>query len=109
MPFAWQVRPVRILTLMLLWPLAALAQSDCIALAARDPDILPASYAPAEGVAIRYIAHAMFALTLPAGPMAVTDHNGHVGNPDVVPAVVPMNHDHAAISHPIPTRASRSS
>jgi L-ascorbate metabolism protein UlaG (beta-lactamase superfamily) len=80
--------------LMFLWPGAALAQSDCIALAANPSVVIPVAYAPTEGLRIRYLDHSMFALTLPDGLMAVTDYNGHIGNPDVVPGVVTMNHYH---------------
>ncbi|NBZ89850.1 MBL fold metallo-hydrolase [Stagnihabitans tardus] len=75
-------------------PGLARAQSDCIALAANAPSVIPAAFAPEEGVAIRYLDHSMFALTLPDRLMAVTDYNGHIGNPETVPAVVTMNHYH---------------
>ena len=75
-------------------PGLALAQSDCIALAANEASVVPAAYVPEEGVAVRYLDHSMFALTLPDGLLAVTDYNGHIGNPDTVPAVVTMNHYH---------------
>lgn len=89
--------------LLLLWfGSPALAGSDCIALASREAEIVPVVSVPVAGVTIRYLAHAMFALTLPDGMMAVTDYNGEIG--DALPAVVTMNHYHEThyTAHPDP-------
>ncbi|OZA12672.1 MAG: hypothetical protein B7Y02_07055 [Rhodobacterales bacterium 17-64-5] len=96
------------LALLMLLPGLARAESlpsDCIALAARDQATVPVRYGvplPEGVVRIRYIDHAMFAIETPGGLMAVTDYNGKIGNPDVVPEIVTMNnyHDTHYTDHP---------
>ncbi|MBI1170678.1 Zn-dependent hydrolase [bacterium] len=99
-----------ILALLFLMPMLARAgdlPSDCIALADRQGEVVPVRYGtpPAEGVVrIRYVDHAMFAIETPGGLMAITDYNGHIGNPDAVPDIVTMNnyHDTHFTNHPDP-------
>ncbi len=82
--------------------------SDCIALAGTGTgDVVRVRYGvpPPDGmVRIRYVDHAMFAIETPGGLMAITDYNGHIGNPDVVPEVITMNnyHDTHYTDHPDP-------
>ena len=73
-------------------------QSHCIALAANEAQVMPASLT--EGlepgsVLIRYIDHASFAIITPEGTIAVTDYTGYLGTQDVVPDVVTMNNAHS--------------
>ena len=97
-------------TFLLVWPWAAWAQTlpaDCVALADAGAKVVPVRYGtpPPDGVVrIRYIDHAMFAIETPGGLMAVTDYNGKIGNPDVVPEIVTMNnyHDTHFTPHPDP-------
>lgn len=91
---------MRWIAALVLMTAPALAQSDCIALSGLEPQVIPATYAPEQGVAIRYLDHAMFALTLPGGLMAVTDYNGDIG--DTEPGVVTMNHYHDTHFTPTP-------
>ena len=79
---------------------SALAGSDCIALSSLQPQVIPAAFTPEEGVAIRYLDHAMFALTLPDGLRAVTDYNGRIGG--LVPDLVTMNNYHDSHYTPAP-------
>ena len=87
--------------------LAATAQaqdripSHCIAVAQSAPglDYLhKASFRdplPADTVRINYIDHASFMIQTTGGLNAVTDFTGFVGNVDLIPDVVTMNHAHA--------------
>lgn len=71
--------------------------SHCIALAAAEPQVMPAALEDglADGsVLIRYLDHASFALVTPDGTVAVTDYTGYLGTRDVVPDVVTMNNAH---------------
>lgn len=98
------------IALLLILPLAVRAEtvpSDCVALAGRDPDVVPVRYGtpPPEGVVrIHYVDHSMLAIETPGGLMAITDYNGKTGNPDVVPEIVTMNnyHDTHYTDHPDP-------
>ena len=47
-------------------------------------------------VRIHYIAHASFLIQTPEGMTAVTDYTGPLGNTDLVPDVVTMNHAHGS-------------
>jgi L-ascorbate metabolism protein UlaG (beta-lactamase superfamily) len=92
---------MRVLALLaLVWPMAAGAeglQSNCQALASADAVVQPVAFgAPlaTDTLRIRYLAHAEFALETPGGVLAITDFNGLIGNADVVPDVVTMNHAH---------------
>lgn len=99
---------MRWLLVLLAWVGVARAEvppSDCIALADKGEQMVPVRYGtppPAGVVRIRYIDHAMFAIETPGGLMAITDYNGKIGNPDVVPEVVTMNnyHDTHFTNHP---------
>lgn len=86
------------LALALLAPLAAGAeglQSNCQALA-EGPRVMRVAFGDplTDVVRIRYLTHAEFAIETPGGALAITDYNGLLGNPDVVPDVVTMNHAH---------------
>jgi L-ascorbate metabolism protein UlaG (beta-lactamase superfamily) len=94
--------------LLAMWPAFAGAealQSNCQALA-EGPGIELAGFgAPLnDAVRLRYVTHAEFAIETPGGALAVTDYNGLLGNPDVVPDVVTMNHAHPShyTDHPDP-------
>ncbi len=99
-----------LIALLLILPGLARAEvipSDCIALAGKIPSVVPARYGvrpPDNVVRIRYIDHSMLAIQTPGGLMAITDYNGHTGNPDVVPEIVTMNnyHDTHYTNHPDP-------
>ena len=85
--------------LMALWPGLAGAQalqSNCQALAEAGPRIerVALTLPPADTVRIRYLTHSEFAIQSPGGVLAVTDYNGVLGNAEVVPDVVTMNHAH---------------
>lgn len=75
--------------------------SHCIAIADADPGLQyvhKASWAePVEeySVRIHYIAHAAFLIRTPGGLNAVTDYAGFLGETDLVPDVVTMNHAHS--------------
>ncbi|WP_137699629.1 MBL fold metallo-hydrolase [Marimonas lutisalis] len=74
--------------------------SHCVAIADATPGIEylhKASFRdplPDYSVRISYIAHASFLIQSPAGINAVTDYTGFIGNTDLVPDVVTMNHAH---------------
>lgn len=74
--------------------------SHCIAIADAAPGIEflhKASWqdpVPQYSVRISYIAHASFLLQTQGGLSAVTDFTGFIGNVDLVPDVVTMNHAH---------------
>lgn len=87
----------------------ALAQeripSHCIALAAAEPQVIPATLAEGlepDSVLIRYIDHASFAIVTPDGTTAVTDYTGYIGTQDIVPDVVTMNNAHTTHWTPTP-------
>jgi L-ascorbate metabolism protein UlaG (beta-lactamase superfamily) len=88
-----------VLAVVALWPGLAGAQglqSNCQALAEAGPRVQLAALTPpqAETLRIRYLTHSEFALQTPGGVLAVTDYNGVLGNAEVVPDVVTMNHAH---------------
>ena len=86
--------------------LAATAQaqdripSHCIAVAQSAPGLeflQTASFRdplPADTVRISYIDHASFLIQTTGGLNAVTDFTGFIGNVDLIPDVVTMNHAH---------------
>ena len=77
--------------------------SDCIALAALPPAVVPVRLdLTDEQVRIRFLQHASFAIES-RGLMAVTDFTGEIGT-EVVPDVVTMNnaHDSHFTDHPDP-------
>lgn len=87
--------------------LAATAQgqdripSHCIAVAQSAPGLEylhQASFRdplPADTVRINYIDHASFMIQTTGGLNAVTDFTGFIGNVDLIPDVVTMNHAHS--------------
>jgi len=90
--------------------------SHCIAIADAAPGIEflhKASWqdpVPQYSVRLSYIAHASFLLQTHGGLSAVTDFTGFIGNVDLIPDVVTMNHAHEthwtafpdpAIKHPL--------
>ncbi|OZB17182.1 MAG: Zn-dependent hydrolase [Rhodobacterales bacterium 34-62-10] len=87
--------------------LAATAQaqdripSHCIAVAQSAPGLEylhKASFRdplPADTVRINYIDHASFMIQTTGGLNAVTDFTGFIGNVDLIPDVVTMNHAHS--------------
>ena len=91
---------VPILALVLSAALAAAQEripSHCIALAAAEPQVVPVALQDglqADGVLIRYIDHASFAIVTPDGTVAVTDYTGYTGIQDLVPDLVTMNNAH---------------
>jgi L-ascorbate metabolism protein UlaG (beta-lactamase superfamily) len=93
---------MRLLPALCLIASPALAQdripSHCIALAAAEPQVVPAALEEgleAGSVLIRYIDHASFAIVTPDGTVAVTDYTGYTGTVDLVPDVVTMNNAHS--------------
>ena len=84
--------------------LPALAQdrrpSHCIAIADAAPGLTYVQKAawrdPVDEFSVRlsYIAHASFLLQTPGGLNAVTDSTGFIGNADLIPDIVTMNHAH---------------
>lgn len=89
----------------LLLPATAEAQqrrlSHCIAIADAAPGLQylhKASWqapVPDEHVRLHYITHASFLLQTEGGMNAVTDFTGYIGNVDMIPDVVTMNHAHS--------------
>ncbi|MCM2560636.1 MBL fold metallo-hydrolase [Lutimaribacter sp. EGI FJ00015] len=75
--------------------------SHCIAIADAAPGIEylhKASFAdpvPDFSSRITYIAHASFLIQTPGGLNVVTDYTGFIGNVDLTPDVVTMNHAHS--------------
>ena len=75
--------------------------SHCIAVADAAPGIEylhKASFRdplPDDTVRISYIAHASFLIQTQGGLNAVTDFTGFIGNVDLIPDVVTMNHAHS--------------
>lgn len=95
--------------LALVWPGLAGAealQSNCQALAEAGPRIerVALTLPPEDTVRIRYLTHSTFAIQTPGGVLAVTDYTGMIGNAEVVPDVVTMNHAHDShyTDHPDP-------
>ena len=75
--------------------------SHCIAVADSAPGleyVHQASFRdplPADTVRINYIDHASFMIQTTGGLNAVTDFTGFIGNVDLIPDVVTMNHAHS--------------
>ena len=75
--------------------------SHCIAVAQSAPGlefVQSASFRdplPADTVRISYIDHASFLIQTTGGLNAVTDFTGYIGNVDLIPDVVTMNHAHS--------------
>jgi L-ascorbate metabolism protein UlaG (beta-lactamase superfamily) len=75
--------------------------SHCIAVAQSAPGLEylhKASFRdplPADTVRINYIDHASFMIQTTGGLNAVTDFTGFIGNVDLIPDVVTMNHAHS--------------
>lgn len=90
------------LGLLIAVPLAAETRrpSHCIAIAEATPGLQflhNASYRdplPEHSVRLHYIAHASFLIQTQGGLTAVTDFTGFIGNTDLIPDVVTMNHAH---------------
>ena len=92
-----------------LWPGlvgAEALQSNCQAMAEAGPriDLAGLVLPPVDTVRLRYLTHSEFALQTPGGVLVVTDYTGVVGNAEVVPDVVTMNHAHEShyTDHPDP-------
>ncbi|MEN8894350.1 MBL fold metallo-hydrolase [Planktotalea arctica] len=91
-------------SLLILFAASASAQdrrpSHCIAIADAAPGLKylhRASYReplPNYTVRLHYIAHASFLIQTQGGLNAVTDFTGFIGNTDLIPDVVTMNHAH---------------
>lgn len=89
----------------LLAPTTAQAQdripSHCIAVAESAPGLEYLHLAsfrdplPMDTVRLSYVAHASFLLQTSGGLNAVTDFTGFIGNVDLIPDVVTMNHAHS--------------
>ncbi|MDQ2093756.1 MBL fold metallo-hydrolase [Rhodalgimonas zhirmunskyi] len=97
------MRMILALCLSLIAALPAAAQrmpSHCIAIADAAPGLQylqKASFRdplPDYVVRISYIAHAQFLIQSASGVDVVTDYTGYIGNTDLVPDVVTMNHAH---------------
>jgi L-ascorbate metabolism protein UlaG (beta-lactamase superfamily) len=78
--------------------------SRCLAVAEAAPPALPVAYVPAqaapaplgaEEVSIRFVGHATFLITTPAGVTIATDYTGRSG-PVAAPRVVTMNLAHSS-------------
>lgn len=50
---------------------------------------------PEFGVRISYVSHSSFLIQTPGGLTVVTDYAGYIGNVDLIPDVVTMNHAHS--------------
>ena len=74
--------------------------SHCIAIADSAPGLQylhKASYdapVPSDSLRISYVGHAQFLLQTAGGLNMVTDYTGFIGNVDLIPDVVTMNHAH---------------
>ena len=76
--------------------------SHCIAIADAAPGLQYLHKAawtdpvPDYSVRIRYLSHASFLIQTRGGLEAVTDYTGFIGNTDLVPDIVTMNHAHSS-------------
>ncbi len=76
--------------------------SHCIAIADAAPGLQYLHKAawtdpvPEYSVRIRYLSHASFLIQTRGGLEAVTDYTGFIGNTDLVPDIVTMNHAHSS-------------
>ena len=62
-------------------------QSNCIALAEAEPNVVPVALNEGlekDSVLIRYLDHASFAIVTGDGTVAVTDYTGYLGTQDLV-------------------------
>lgn len=77
---------------------AAALQSDCLAIAGREPRIVPAAYEPArlsaDEVRLTFLGHASFLIESPGGTRIVTDYAGYSGG--ITPDAVTMNRAHSS-------------
>ena len=99
------MRVILAVVVVVLTAMGATAQdrraSHCIAIANAAPGleyIQKASWrapVPEFSVRISYIAHASFLIQTPGGLNAVTDYTGYVGDAELIPDVVTMNHAHS--------------
>jgi L-ascorbate metabolism protein UlaG (beta-lactamase superfamily) len=92
------MRPVLFALLVLLIAKPAIAlQSDCLAIAGRTPELMPASYSEndltGEQVRITFVGHATFIIESPEGTRIVTDYAGQSGG--ILPDAVTMNQAHS--------------
>ena len=82
--------------------------SHCLAIADAAPGLIylhKAGYRdplPDHTVRISYLAHASFLIQTPGGISAVTDYTGFIGQTDLVPDIVTMNHAHDTHWTPYP-------
>jgi L-ascorbate metabolism protein UlaG (beta-lactamase superfamily) len=83
--FAWCAAP------------AAALQSDCLAMAGNQPNVVPTAYTEAaleaDQVKITFIGHASFIIESPGGTRIVTDYSGYSAG--IVPDGVTMNRAHS--------------
>jgi L-ascorbate metabolism protein UlaG (beta-lactamase superfamily) len=84
--------------LMVLLAKPALAlESDCLAVAGRTAEIVPAAYSETEQaqseVRLTFIGHASFVIESPKGVRIVTDYAGYAGG--ILPDAVTMNRAHS--------------
>lgn len=77
---------------------AAALQSDCLAMAGREPRVVPAAYEAeklaADQVRLTFLGHASFLIESPGGTRIVTDYSGYSGG--ITPDAVTMNHAHTS-------------
>ena len=76
---------------------AAALQSDCLAMAGNQPNVVPTAYTEAaleaDQVKITFIGHASFIIESPGGTRIVTDYSGYSAG--IVPDGVTMNRAHS--------------
>jgi L-ascorbate metabolism protein UlaG (beta-lactamase superfamily) len=76
----------------------AAAQGDCLAIAGREPRVVPAAFEPAklaaEEVRLTFLGHASFIIESPGGTRIVTDYAGYSGG--ILPDAVTMNRAHTS-------------
>jgi L-ascorbate metabolism protein UlaG (beta-lactamase superfamily) len=76
----------------------AAAQGDCLAIAGREPRVVPAAFEPAkladEEVRLTFLGHASFIIESPGGIRIVTDYAGFSGG--ILPDAVTMNRAHTS-------------
>ncbi len=73
-------------------------ESDCLAMASRQPSVVPVAYTPAAlektEVRLTYIGHSSFIIESPGGTRIVTDYAGYSAG--IVPDAVTMNRAHSS-------------
>lgn len=86
---------------------AAAVQSDCLAIAGREPRIVPAAIELAklgqEEVRLTFLGHSSFIIESPGGTRIVTDYAGYSGG--IVPDGVTMNRAHSSHYTDVPDPA----